>query len=317
MKTRIAAISSSFLRSGGFPKRCSSRVLLCSLALIQGVAGSASAALISVFAYDADASTTTGSTPSTLAAGAAITDVSTGGNNGAVIGTTVSTVEDDPFGVAGQLSFSFSSGPDNRINTNAIDLLTVANVAASGGYTMSTHVKTGQVTGFGQLFAYAGTDGFRTQNAVFQFITSSNGGPTGGMVVDLNALHGSSLQDNNWHEVTAAFDSLGNGVVSGQVQGQFTFTIDGTSYAPIAGAFDDFGESLNRPIGVGGRSAGGDQFNGLIYNPSVSLGQGQAPSCAATQTLLVGQSWSASRQASTPGCPMEPATTFVSSRPFP
>ncbi len=37
---------------------------------------------------------------------------------------------------------------------------------------------------------------------------------------------------------------------------------------------DDFGDSLNRPIGIGRHPIGfaGDDFDGLIYEPRVSLG---------------------------------------------
>ncbi len=267
------------------------RTLLSTVAAF-GLATTASASLTPVFLYDADGGTGSG-TAGTLAGGTQIIDQSTAGNNGTVgagvgsfdnsAGNTIDTVEDDPFNVAGELSFSFTGA--NRINTNAIDLLTDDLIAANGGYTMHTWIKT-TPDGLQQFLAFAGTDGLTINGDTLRTINHR-----GSTVNDFGAA--GLLTDNEWHEVEVRFDTsgdldgtAGSTDVIANLDGVYTVIVDGVVISSgETASTGTFGDTLDRNIGVGGHSNGFDGFTGLLYNPSVSLGVVPEPSSLALMGL--------------------------------
>ena len=248
------------------------RTLLSAMAVL-GLSTTASAAISPVLLYDADGGTGAG-TPGVLANGTAIVDQSGAGNNGVTTngvsgsGTgEVSTVEDDPFNAVGELSFSYD-GSSARVVTNSTGLLSQANIAANGGYTMHTWAKydIANNSGIRSLMVFAGTDGINiggTGNSNLNVI-GQNGG---------TQFVGPDIGDNQWHEVELRVDTSGDGDgVANDLIGAGELFVDGVSVATgtvtITANFED------RTIGVGGHSQGfgTTEFTGLLYNPSVSLG---------------------------------------------
>jgi hypothetical protein len=84
-----------------------------------------------------------------------------------------------------------------------------------------------------------------------------------------------SAAEGSWHYVAMVFTPTST-VTGGEITGDLTFYFD--SATPVGTetgvTISDFGDSLNRTIGVGThpQGFGGDFFNGLIYEPRVSLG---------------------------------------------
>lgn len=77
-----------------------------------------------------------------------------------------------------------------------------------------------------------------------------------------------------WHYTAVVFAATGP-VSGGSITGDFTFYFDGTEATETVESvtISDFGDSLNRTISVGAHPLGfgGDFFNGLIFEPRVSL----------------------------------------------
>ena len=196
----------------------------------------------------------------------AVTDSSGNGNDGTAGGAGVTIVADGP--VAGSSSFAFDAG-DDRITTNAIDLLDNAAVVAAGGFTMDTWIRTDGV-GLGNsasVIDYAGTERIQFDSGGTDAITFqiSDGGAVVVSSVDVT--------DDAWHRVTAEF-IVSDGSDLAAVAGDLRLTVDGITEPLVPGTLSDFGDSLDRPIGIGGHPLGfaGDVYTGLIHNPSVSLG---------------------------------------------
>ena len=198
-----------------------------------------------------------------------VTDSSGAGNDGTAIGG-VTVAVDGPN--AGDSSYSFDgTGADNasrtRITTNAIDLLDNAAVVAAGGFTMDAWIRTdGQgLGGSASVIDYAGTERIQFDNTGAITFRISDGGA--------QAISSVNVTDNEWHRVNAQF-IVTDGSDLANVLGNLRITVDGISEPLVAGTLTGFGDSLNRPIGVGGHPIGfaGDVYAGLINDPTVSLG---------------------------------------------
>ncbi|MDB4383283.1 hypothetical protein N9Z79_04230 [Akkermansiaceae bacterium] len=81
---------------------------------------------------------------------------------------------------------------------------------------------------------------------------------------------------NQWHYVALVFEHDGQPVDADfKIYGTMTWYFDSNEPAGSAPATkDDFGDSLNRTIGVGGHPLGfgADFFTGLLFEPRVTLG---------------------------------------------
>jgi hypothetical protein len=163
----------------------------------------------------------------------------------------------------GNRSLTFDGGAG--VLTPGTRQLLNANIHAAGGFTFEAWFK---YTGSGNVNAiidYAGTEKLvRRAGATGVSMTASGVG---------DPLIGAT-DVNEWHYAAVVFTSTG--LSGGDVTGHFTFYLDDN--APTSTltnqTISDFGDSLNRTIGVGmhPQGFGGDYFQGLIYEPRVSLG---------------------------------------------
>ncbi|MFT5856899.1 MAG: hypothetical protein ACI8XO_004155 [Verrucomicrobiales bacterium] len=154
------------------------------------------------------------------------------------------------------------------VNSPSNQELSNAAVIAAGGYTLEAWFKWNGGGNVNAIIDYAGTDKFR--------MIAGTG------ILDINFDSGSGAQPiaspsiGDWHYAAAVFTHDGGGVSgTGGIGGTVTWYFDGNTALGTAAAIkDDFGDSLNRPIGVGRHPLGfgGDDFDGLIYEPRVSLG---------------------------------------------
>jgi len=89
----------------------------------------------------------------------------------------------------------------------------------------------------------------------------------------VNALS-TTIQPNTWYTVAMIFDSQGNSVVGGDLDGVASLVVNGGTPITAAATKTSQGDGLDRPIGVGELGAAFGYlvgFHGEIYNPSVSL----------------------------------------------
>lgn len=189
--------------------------------------------------------------------------------NGTVAGSI--TLSEDiptegvPAGV-GNRSMSFSSSqvitiPGTRqLSHNAI--------ISAGGFTCETWFKWDGGSVLNAMIDYAGTEKFR--------ISTDTG------ILDFNFDAGSGFQElgspviGQWHYTAVVFEHDGAPVdVNQRIYGTLTWYFDSNEPAgSVAATKDDFGDSLNRTIGVGGHPLGfgADFFSGLLFEPRVTLG---------------------------------------------
>ncbi|MGI9429264.1 MAG: CotH kinase family protein, partial [Bythopirellula sp.] len=200
--------------------------------------------------------------PATTGIGFQRFDTSHTGNNG--IGSPGLTIDNDvpPGAIAGTQSYDTSAG---LINTQAIDLLDNSLIAAAGGFTYDVWVKASvNPPARGKIVDYAGTENLRVNSSGFVEFTVSDGGST--------LSNGASISDGQWHHLIAEFDSTGNTVQpNGSISGTMRLSVDGAQFSQ-AGTVSDFGDSLNRSIGVGAHPFGSEHFPGLLHDVKVSLG---------------------------------------------
>lgn len=170
---------------------------------------------------------------------------------------------------AGNRSIVGAGDPlSDGVNSPATQELSNAAVMAAGGYTMEAWFLWNGGGNVNSIIDYAGTEKFR-------MIASSG-------ILDINFDSGSGPQPialvsvGEWHYAAAVFTYDGGGVnATGGIGGSVTWYFDDNTPLGTAAAIkDDFGDSLNRPIGVGRHPLGfgGDDFDGLIYEPRVTLG---------------------------------------------
>ncbi len=145
--------------------------------------------------------------------------------------------------------------------------LTRTNIANAGGFTYEAWVKWNGNGSVNSIIDYAGTEKLVRR--------STDSGPvmeTDNASFDLLAPAGA----NQWHYVAVVFTPTSSNINNDSVTGNYTFYVDtNTPTATVANVtITSFGDSLNRTIGVGMHPIGfaSDFFNGLIYEPRVSLG---------------------------------------------
>ncbi|MFT5408579.1 MAG: hypothetical protein ACI9NC_001288 [Verrucomicrobiales bacterium] len=174
-------------------------------------------------------------------------------------------IEGVPAG-SGNRSLAFTNS--QVITIPGTQQLSHANAIAAGGFTFETWFKWDGGGTLNAMIDYAGTEKFRIQTA------------TGAL--DINFDQGSGLQvlamptANEWHYIAAVFEHDGEPVDADlKIYGTLTWYFDSNEpVSTVNVTKDDFGDSLNRTIGVGGHPLGfgADFHNGLMFEPRVSLG---------------------------------------------
>jgi len=203
--------------------------------------------------------------------GTAITDISPAGNNGFLDGTLALSAAVPPGAPGGTQSIDTSAG---GILTSATGLLNNSTVFGSGGfiYNVSFMWNGTDSASFGhtqKLIDYAGTESLQlvttTGAAALQMAFTDDLGNSAPVV-------STTVLPNTWYNVKLTFNATA--MVAGDVAGTASMVVNGG--APITGAATKgtYGDSLNRPIGVGQLGANFGYlvgFKGDIYDPSVSL----------------------------------------------
>lgn len=253
-------------------------MLMLAIGGVVGAAASAHAALTPVFEYSFPTSWN--------GTGTAITDVSTGGNNGTLDGTLALSTLVPPGAASGTQSINTSAG---GVLTNNSSLLTNTTVAAAGGYLYHVQFMWDGTdsSSFGhteKIIDYAGTESL-------QLTTASGSAQLQMRFDDSNNPISTPILPNTWYDVTAAFTSDGNAVdSSGNLAGTAHLIVNGGSPLTAAATKTAQGDGLARPIGVGQLGANFGYlvgFKGVIYDPSVSLGVVPEPASLALIGLLV------------------------------
>jgi hypothetical protein len=216
--------------------------------------------------------------------GTVVTDQSTAGNNGITNSTLALSSNVPPGAAGGTQSITLNAG---GIVTNAKQLLNNPAVAAAGGYAYDVaflwdgtdSTNNGHVE---KIIDYAGTESLQLTtspgSAQLAFIFTTQGvAPAPDTAIGPAA----TIVPNTWYQVHAEFDTLGNVVAGdGSLAGFATLSVTNltTPGAPDQSGLPvtktTYGDTLNRPIGVGelGSTFGHIVFlRGQIYNPSVSL----------------------------------------------
>ncbi|HEX3599988.1 MAG TPA: PEP-CTERM sorting domain-containing protein [Lacipirellulaceae bacterium] len=216
--------------------------------------------------------------------GTAIVDQSAAAHNGVTNATLALSASVPPGVAAGTQSISTTGG---GIVTSAAQLLTNPIIAAAGGYaydvdffwdgtdsTSNGHVQ--------KIIDYAGTESLQLTttagSAQLAFIFTTQGvSPAPDTAIGPAA----TIVPNTWYQVHAEFDTLGDVVAGdGSLAGFANLSVTNltTPGSPdqsgLAVTKTTYGDTLNRPIGIGelGSTFGHIVFlRGQIYNPSVSL----------------------------------------------
>jgi hypothetical protein len=204
--------------------------------------------------------------------GTAVTDQSSAGNNGVTSGTLSLASAVPPGAAAGTQSINTTNG---GVLTSAGGLLNNATVAAAGGfnYNVSFLWNGTDSASFGhteKIIDYAGTESLQlvttTGSASLQMVFGSDTG------VETVAAS-TSVLPNTWYNVSLHFNTAGNSLVGGDISGTVDMNVNGVDFLGT-GTKGTYGDSLNRPIGVGQLGANFGYlvgFKGDIYGPSVSL----------------------------------------------
>jgi hypothetical protein len=201
-----------------------------------------------------------------------IFDAGGAGNNGTADATTKFSPNTPTVGVpsdAGNRSIN-GNGQGGVVTGSTAELLNSA-VAAAGGFTMETWFLWNGGGSINALLDYAGTEKLVIDatlgqgNEVRMRINSDT---------NLDSVIG-PIDADQWHYVASVFDTQGNAVDGGSISGVFRLYLDGSlvrTTDPVT--ITDFGDSLNRPIGIAKHPLNfdADRFDGLIFEPRVSLG---------------------------------------------
>ncbi len=166
-------------------------------------------------------------------------------------------------------SLTGASGGHGR--TNATALLVNSVIEAAGGFTMEVWFQwEGTYTNVRKLIDYAGTENLQTNASRILFVFNSD-------VPNQSLAH--PIVGQKWYHCIAEFDTRGNTVVNGSITGTARLWIDDLSGAGLQLVASremtktNFGDGLNRPIGINRWAGGGGDWNqGRIFNPAVYLG---------------------------------------------
>lgn len=144
-------------------------------------------------------------------------------------------------------------------------------IAGAGGFTMESWFKWKGGGTVNSIIDYAGTEKLVID-------TREGAGNEVRMRVNSDATLDSvigTVDANQWHYAAAVFDTLGNPVDGGSITGKFDLYFDGSLVQTTADVtISEFGDTLDRNIGTAKHPQGfeSDFFDGLVYEPRVSLG---------------------------------------------
>ncbi len=166
---------------------------------------------------------------------------------------------------------SIDGGGLDGVNSAGIRELENSLIAEAGGFTYETWFKWDGSGDINSILDYSGTE---------KMVIDVNAGAGNELRMRINSDGSldsfiSEIEEETWYYSAVVFDTLGNDVVDASITGVFTLYLDGevmdvTDELTIS----DFGDSLNRSIGVAKHPEGfpRDFFSGLVYEPRVSLG---------------------------------------------
>jgi hypothetical protein len=157
------------------------------------------------------------------------------------------------------------------------------NISNAGGFTYEAWFKWNGGGDVNAIIDYAGTEKLiRQTNQLGPQMETDN--------ATLNLV--GDAPSNEWHYVAVVFKSTSFNAGSDSVTGDYTFYLDtNTPAATVLNVtINSFGDSLNRTIGVGTHPVPTfttDFFNGLIYEPRVTLGALTASQLLFRPTVMV------------------------------
>jgi hypothetical protein len=200
---------------------------------------------------------------------AVVTDLSPAGNNGSVAGTpTLSPMIPAGMDPATQSLATLDGGH----RTDATSLLDNATLEASGGFVFETYFYwDGGSAGFSaqKIIDYAGTEFLQLEGAFPANTAQLRFGFNDDVIGPATMVDA-----NTWYHVVATFDTMGNSVVGGQIDGLASLVVNGAPPITENLTKSAFGDGLGRPIGFGtfaGSSGGIVNLSGLVYDPTVAL----------------------------------------------
>ena len=220
--------------------------------------------------------------------GTTITDQSSAANNGSSDGTISLDSTVPPGAAGGTESLNTTAG---GILTDADALLANSAVAAAGGFEYNVDFMWNGTdsSSFGhteKIIDYAGTESLQlvtTSGSASLQMTFGGNSSLSPNVPETIAVS-TTILPNTWYAVSLIFNTEGNAVDgSGDLAGIASLDVNGG--APITGAATkgNYGDTLDRPIGVGQLGANFGYlvgFNGDLYDPTVALGVPEPSSLA-------------------------------------
>jgi hypothetical protein len=163
-----------------------------------------------------------------------------------------------------------------KVTPNA--LLNNASIASAGGFTYNIDFMWDGTdsTSYGhaeKLIDYSGTESLQlvttSGSASLQMLFADNTG------VESTAVS-TTILPNTWYNVTMAFYTGGNSVVTGAISGTAGLYVDGNLVSSGSATKGSYGDGLNRPIGIGefgyGHTTSIIGLHGDIYDASINLG---------------------------------------------
>ena len=164
---------------------------------------------------------------------------------------------------------SATDGNPSGALSSALQSLANSTVQAAGGFTMECWFQWKGGGAINSIIDYAGTEKIVLEQ-------EGDGVRQVQMKIDGNTVATlGGVSPDAWHYVAIVFDTSGSDVApDGSLTGTLLGYLD--SLAPTANQSNvtksTFGDGLNRAIGIGQHPFGFDRFDGLIFEPRVTLG---------------------------------------------
>jgi hypothetical protein len=209
-----------------------------------------------------------------------VTDLSGAGNHAVPTGAPVLSNNVPPNAPQGSQSANTLGGGFRTQNSL---LLSNAAIAAAGGFRYDATFFWDGTRGSSpvqKIIDYAGTEFLQLQilprgDGILRFGFNDDANVGLNLITPINA--------GQWYNVSGIFDTQGNSVApDGSLSGQATLIVNGQVFAePVTKT--NFGDSLNRRIGIGNFSNSPNQsleFHGDIFSAAVNLGPIPEPSTA-------------------------------------
>ncbi len=208
--------------------------------------------------------------------GTTVVDQSGAGNIGFQSGTASYTTAAVPPGAAAGTGSMALTGVGG-IKVTPTGLLNNTAIANGGGFiynidflwdgtdsTSFSHIQ--------KLIDYAGTESLQltttSGSAALQMTFNSD---TGVESIPVST----TISPNTWYSVKFTFDSSGNSLVNGDITGLASLFVNGSLVSSGSATKGTYGDSLNRPIGIGefgyGHTTSIIGLHGDIYDASISL----------------------------------------------